>query len=116
MLCLLNKNVLNVIKREGNQIQLGVNSAINSRLEQEEIKIDYFQYSHLIMPFRKDATNSLLTIFIPILMIAVMSIFIYFEESLETKLGSVGSFVLGYIALIPTIKSVLPPSKNLSIS
>ncbi len=78
----------------------------------------YFQYQHFIMPVYKIPYNAWATIFIPMFMLSLLSVFIFLEKStnLEAKLGSIATFVLGFIAFIPSIKASLPPSQNISLS
>jgi len=51
-------------------------------------------------------------------MLALLSIFIFLqrEGTFEEQLGSIATFVLGFIALIPSIKDQLPPSQRVSLS
>jgi hypothetical protein len=57
-----------------------------------------------------------LTIFIPILLLAVLSTTIFFQDyDLASRIGSIATLVLGFIALIPSIKDQLPPSTKLTL-
>jgi hypothetical protein len=81
-------------------------------------KVKYYQYMHFIVPLFKFPGNGWATIFIPMFMLALLSIFIFLqtEASIGEKLGSIATFVLGFIALIPNIKAELPPSQKISFS
>jgi hypothetical protein len=43
-------------------------------------KVKYFQYSHFVIPLYKYPGNSLATIFIPIFLLALVSLAIFFQE------------------------------------
>lgn len=79
-------------------------------------KVKYFQYTHLIIPLYKYPGNSLITIFLPTLLLALLSLAIFFQEpELSGRIGAIATMILGYIALIPSIKEQLPPSSKLTI-
>lgn len=79
-------------------------------------KVKYFQYTHFIIPLYKYPGNSLATIFIPIELLALVSLAIFFQEpELSGRIGAIATMILGYIALIPSIKEQLPPSSKLTI-
>jgi hypothetical protein len=90
----------------------------NKKQEKKEKKVSYFQYTHFVVPLYKFPGNAWATIFIPMFMLALLSIFIFLQTStsVEEKLGSIATFVLGFIALVPNIKSELPPSQKISFS
>lgn len=74
-------------------------------------KVKYFQYTHLIIPLYKYPGNALFTIFLPTFLLALLSLAIFFQESeLSGRIGAIATMILGYIALIPSIKDRLPPS------
>jgi len=57
------------------------------------------------------------TIFIPIFMLSLLSLSIFFQsKNIDDKIGSIATFVLGFIALIPSIKDELPPSQKITFS
>jgi sensor histidine kinase regulating citrate/malate metabolism len=62
--------------------------------------------------------NAWATIFIPIFMLSLLSIFIFVQgaNSVEDQLGSIATLVLGFIAVIPNIKDQLPPSQKITLS
>jgi len=50
-------------------------------------------------------------------MLALLSISIFMHVgTLSDKIGSIATFVLGFIALIPSIKDELPPSQQITFS
>ena len=79
-------------------------------------KVKYFQYTHFIVPLYKYPGNSLATIFIPIFLLALVSLAIFFQgPDLSGRIGAIATMILGYIALIPSIKEQLPPSSKITI-
>lgn len=68
-------------------------------------KVKYFQYTHLVIPLYKYPGNVLITIFLPVMLLALLSLAIFFQEQdLSGRIGSIATMILGYIALIPSIK------------
>jgi hypothetical protein len=57
-----------------------------------------------------------MTIFIPIFLLSFLSLAIFFQANdLSSRLASIATMVLGYIALIPSIKEQLPPSSRITV-
>ena len=80
-------------------------------------KLAYFEYAHFVIPVYKMPGNAWSTIFIPVFMLAVLSIALYFpNSSLETEVGAVATMVLAFIALIPSIKAQLPQTQKMSVT
>jgi hypothetical protein len=90
----------------------------NEQKKEKAKKVKYFQYMHFVVPLYKFPGNAWATIFIPMFMLSLLSIFIFLQTStsIEEKLGSIATFVLGFIALIPNIKAELPQSQKISLS
>lgn len=79
-------------------------------------KPKYSQYTHFVIPLYKYPGNSLMTIFIPLFLLSLLSLAIFFQPNdLSARLGSIATMVLGYIALIPSIKEQLPPSSRITV-
>lgn len=79
-------------------------------------KPKYSQYTHFVIPLYKYPGNSLMTIFIPLFLLSLLSLAIFFQPNdLSDRLGSIATMVLGYIALIPSIKEQLPPSSRITV-
>jgi len=83
--------------------------------DKQTTKAKYFQFTHFVIPMYKYPGNSLATIFIPIFLLALLSLGIFYQDNnLANRLGSIATMVLGYIALIPSIKEQLPPSAKVT--
>lgn len=50
-----------------------------SQIKKPPKKVKYFQYTHLIIPLYKYPGNVLITIFLPVLLLAVLSLAIFFQ-------------------------------------
>jgi len=75
-----------------------------------------FQYIHFVVPLYKYPGNVLATIFIPIFLLALVSLAIFFQDpELSGRVGSIATMILGYIALVPSIKEQLPPGARLTV-
>jgi hypothetical protein len=69
-----------------------------------------------VIPLYKYPGNSLATIFIPIFLLSLLSLAIFFQQNdLSNRIGSIATMVLGYIALIPSVKEQLPPSSRITV-
>jgi hypothetical protein len=61
------------------------------------------------MPF-----TSLATIFLPLWLLAVLNLGIFFQpEGLSDRIAAIASLALAFIAFIPTIRGQIPPSPNI---
>ena len=90
--------------------------AMHNEIKPPPKKVKYFQYTHFVIPLYKYPGNYLITIFLPILMLALLSLAIFFQDSeLSGRIGAIATMILGYIALIPSIKQQLPPSSKLTV-
>ena len=79
-------------------------------------KVKYSQYTHFVIPLYKYPGNALATIFIPVFLLSLLSLAIFFQQNdLSNRIGSIATMVLGYIALIPSIKEQLPPSSRITV-
>ena len=111
------KQTMNLLKgvAEGVVRRLSMRAgAVNLKTPGKKVK--YFQYTHLVIPLYKYPGNVLITIFLPMLLLALLSLAIFFQEAeLSGRIGSIATMFLGYIALIPSIKEQLPPSAKLTV-
>ena len=81
------------------------NSIIEKKDDKNIQKIEYYQFTHFVLPVYKYPVNSLCTIFIPAFLLALVSLAIFFQEKeISGRIGAIATFILGYIALIPSIK------------
>jgi hypothetical protein len=81
-----------------------------------KLKPGYYQYVHFVIPLYKYPGNTLCTIFIPMLLLAALSLSIFFQENnLSDRIGLIATMVLGFIQLIPSVKNELPPSSKITI-
>jgi hypothetical protein len=70
-----------------------------------------------VIPVYKFPGNAWATIFIPVIMLAILSTSLFFYKSSPSeKIGTIATIVLGFIALIPSIKDQLPPSQRITLS
>jgi len=69
------------------------------------LKPKYAQFTHFVVPLYKYPGNSLLTIFIPIVLLAFMSMTVFFQSNiLAARIGNIATMVLSYISLVPVVK------------
>ena len=96
--------------------RLKMRKTVAESKKKEVKKVKYFQYTHLIITLYKYPGNSLASIFIPLFLLALISLAIFFQEpELSGRIGAIATMVLGYIQLIPSIKEQLPPSSKMTV-
>lgn len=81
--------------------------------EKEEKKKDpsHFQYSCFKIPIYKHPLASLVMIFLPLWALAIINLGIFFQDSsLPERIAAIGGVMIAFIALIPTIRSQIPPN------
>lgn len=70
----------------------------------------YYQYSHFKIPLYKYPGSSLATIFIPLWILGLATLAVFFQgPGLGNALQNLGTLLLAFIAFIPTIHEKIPP-------
>ncbi len=78
------------------------------------MKIAHFQYAHFIIPLYKFPTVSIATIFIPLWLLAIINLTIFFQDpTLSDRIANICALMIAFSALIPTIRDQFPPNKNI---
>ena len=58
---------------------------------------------------------SLVTIFLPLWLLGIMNLGIFFQDNgLADRIGSLAGLMIAFVALIPVIRSELPPNPNIT--
>jgi hypothetical protein len=66
--------------------------------------------AHFIIPFYKKPGLSIVTIFAPLWLLAILNLAIYFQGAeLGTRTASIGTLIIAYVALVPVIRGQIPP-------
>jgi hypothetical protein len=61
-------------------------------------------------------TTTILTVFIPIWLLGVINIAIYFQKTeFKDRIANLSLVILAYMAFFPTIRDKIPPSPNFTI-
>ena len=80
-----------------------------------EITDPYFQHVHLNVALFKQPYVALLTIFIPLLLLGVINLGIFYQSnSLDSRIASIATLMIAFMALLPTIRGQLPLSPNIT--
>jgi len=78
--------------------------------------VKYYQYNHFIIPLYTYPGNAIASIFLPLFLLALVSLAIFFQEpELSGRVDAIATMVLGYISLIPVIKGQIAQSAQLTI-
>jgi hypothetical protein len=86
--------------------QLGDKHSFHKEKKSKPVKPEYSQYTHFVIPLYKYPGNSLATIFIPLLLLALLSLALFFQDNnLSDRIALIATMVLGYIQLIPAVKN-----------
>ncbi len=72
---------------------------------------DHFQYSLFKIPIYKHPFASLVMIFLPLWSLSIIKLGIFFQgEALSDRISSIAGVMIAFIALIPLIRSQIPPN------
>ncbi len=83
-------------------------------MNKENVKIHNFQYGHFLIPIYKYPFVSAAIIFLPLWLLAIINLSIFFQDTtLGDRIGSISAIMIAYIALIPTVRSNIPPSPRI---
>ena len=56
-----------------------------------------------------------MTIFLPLWLLGIMNLGIFFQDNgLADRIGSLAGLMIAFVALIPVIRSELPPNPNIT--
>jgi hypothetical protein len=92
----------------------GAKSAIEAEFldpdSEKEKKVKNFQYAHFRIPMYKHPFSSLVGLCIPIWVLAVINLCIYYQVSndLASKIGAIGTVTLSFVAFVPTVNEKIP--------
>ena len=79
-------------------------------------KIIPYQYAHFLIPLYKFPFVTLVTIFVPLWLLGIINLGIFFQNSgLSDRIGSIAALMIAYVALIPVIRSALPPNPSITL-
>lgn len=75
-----------------------------------------YQYTHFRMPIYKHPGLSILTVFIPIWILGLIGLCVFFQEQgFGSRLATIAVLVLAFVAFLPTINSSIPPSPDIKL-
>jgi hypothetical protein len=67
-----------------------------------------------LVPLYKFPLVSLATIFLPLWLLAIINLGIFFQDNnLGDRIGSIAGIIVAFVALIPTIRDEIPPSPKM---
>jgi hypothetical protein len=87
-------------------------------------KVERWNYIHIEIPIFKYPVIDMISIFVPLVVLASISMFIFGQENgvssdeyslFAKRIGSACSILIAYVALIPVIRAKLPPSPYLTL-
>ena len=77
-------------------------------------KLESFEKAHFSVPLYKYPFVSLATIFIPLWLLAIINLAIFFQGSLlGERIASIAAVMIASVALMPTIRSQIPPNPQI---
>jgi hypothetical protein len=72
--------------------------------------------ANFTIPLYKEPGSTLYTIFLPLLLLSLINLAIFFQNAdLHDRIASVSLLMLAFVSLIPTLRSQLPPSSEISM-
>ena len=79
-------------------------------------EINEFCYAHFVIPLYKFPAIGLFTIFVPLWLLGVINIGIFFQDTgLADRIGSLAGLMIAFVALIPVIREQLSPNPNITL-
>ncbi len=82
----------------------------------EQLPYHPFKYQYFIIPIYKFPIVDALTIFIPLFLLSVISLYIFFQDpELNDRILNVASLMIAYTAIQPIIRESLPKTPNLTL-
>lgn len=79
-----------------------------------EISPDAYEHGQIVIPLYKYPSTTIINVFLPLYMVAVMSLGVFFETNdMSNRDGSLATFLLAYIAFLPSIRESLPATPKI---
>lgn len=109
---------------EVRSVQEGYGAAAGGDGPPEIYKMEQWQFVHIEIPIYKYAVIDMIGIFVPILVLSVISLFIFQQENgldaagnteLSKRIASGLSLMIAYVALIPVVRENLPPTPAVTL-
>lgn len=76
-------------------------------------KVKHFQYTHFRIPLYKNPGSSLLSIFIPLWVTAIINLVVFFQDNrLADRMAVIATASLAFIAFLPTINEKIPQTST----
>lgn len=60
--------------------------------------------------------KTLVSLFFPVVLLAIINLAIFFQNGIAKKIQNIAIVLVAYVALIPTIRSSLPPNDKITFS
>ena len=82
----------------------------------EDKKVKHYQYAHIRVPLYKHPGVTLLEIFIPLWILGLINIFVFFQQNvMADKMATIATVALAYVAFIPTINATVPNTPEIKL-
>lgn len=87
-----------------------------AKSHKKEDQIQCFQYAHFRIPIYKYPGMSILTIFVPIWILGLIGLMVFFQEtSFSGRLATIATLALAFVAFLPTINDSIPQTPHLKL-
>ena len=81
-----------------------------------KVSYEAYKYACFKLPLYKFPLDSIVIIFLPLWLLAVLNLGIFFQSYvLADRLMNIAALMIAFIALIPTIRERLPPSPSITL-
>jgi hypothetical protein len=91
-------------------------SPVKTFNEDKDLKIKHFQYVHFRIPMYMYPGANLVSIMLPLWILSFINLLIFFSSNdLGSRISSVATLILAFIAFIPTINSQIPDTPNIKL-
>ena len=73
-----------------------------------------FEFGQILIPVYKYPATTIINVFIPFYMVAILSLGVFFElNDMSNRSASLATFQLAYIAFFPVIRQTLPDTPKI---
>lgn len=73
-----------------------------------------YKYANFLIPVYKFPSVQILTIFLPLVLLSIINLGIFFQNyDLHDRIASISVLLIAFVALVPTLREELPPTNNI---
>lgn len=88
----------------------------HEKKEKGKNKFDPYKFANFLIPIYKFPSVQILTIFLPLVLLGIINLGIFFQNyEMHDRVASISVLLIAFVALVPTLRSELPPTTHLVV-